>query len=263
MNRVRKIRHPLVYRAVLSLLVVCIVGCDNGSTGNYEIPDTAYQNWSRITVGKVTMIYPPGHPHEPNMQSTAAGYESAQAQICNFFGIPVPTDSIYVYYYTGLGQGREMTGHEWVFADSNHIHFWMPSFLGVSLTDYLLPKWIAKEPKYSFLKSGLLALFDFSGNNYHESVLNFIDRGHLISLDSLGRDTTSNINTERYQSAHAASFIAFYLDTYGKPSFEQLYQSEDEFAAAIKRLTSLETDSVQALWLNFAEQKYNETLGIQ
>ena len=244
---------------IVCRLILNLAACTIQKSG-YQISDEPYGDWKRVTVGKVVMIYPEGHMHEPEMNRIASGYESAQTKLCNLFSIPVPPDSIYVYYYTGLGQGRDMTGHEWVFADSNHLHFWMPSYPSVVLMDYLIPKWIPVEPKHGFLKSGLIALFDYSGTDYHESLLNFIDRDILISLDSLGRDTTSNVNEERYASGEAASFVAFYLDTYGMKSFENLYQAQDDFNAALLRETGLVVDSVQTLWIKFANDKYEQFL---
>jgi hypothetical protein len=150
-------------------------------------------------------------------------------------------------------QGREMTGREYPFADSNAIHFWLPSFYGPTLVQYLIPRWQDVEPKFRFLKHGIIALFDYSGQNYHKSTLGYIEEGKFIPLRELAEDTTVNSNTERHQSAEAASFVDFIVYHYRIRGLNELYRSRESFEDAVQRIFQMPVDSLEHMWLDYVK----------
>jgi len=240
--------------AVLAL-VISLCGCSHQAENGKKPVNDKYKDWKTYTYKNIKIIYPSGHPLVDSFHDMAQGYLTALRRDCQFLGIDVPQDTLVVYYYSGYGQGRKMTGREYPFADSTAIYFWVPNFYGPTLMQYLLPKWQNVEPKYPFLKHGLIALFDYSGQNYHQSTMNYFSEGKFIPLKELVVDTTVNSDTERHQSAEAASFIDFIVYYFGIQGLEMLYRSRAPFEKTVEGIFMIPVDSLQGLWLDFVRER--------
>jgi len=236
----------------LAGLLLTITGC-GGDSDDTGVPDI-YQDWDMATHGNVKVFYPSYHVLANQMTESARLYGRQVATSCRVLQIPIPAETLVVYHYTGFGQGREMTGREYPFAEDSVIHFWTPSHRGTTVMHYLLPKWIDKEPTYEFLKHGLYVLLDASGKNYHSLTMNRVNDGSFIPLVELAADTTVDSNLELHQSAEAASFVDFMLFSYGVRGLAFLYRAESDFAITVEGLMGLKADSLQAEWLDFADK---------
>jgi hypothetical protein len=169
--------------------------------------------------------------------------------------MPVPSETLEVFYYTGFGQGREMTGQEYPFATDTAIHFWLPSFPGVTLMQWLVLKWVPVDTRHQFLKHGLITLLDYSGWNYHFSTMIFVENDTFVTLADLAVDSATNSNTERFQSAEAASFVDFIATDFGVQHLEALYRDSTGFNDAVARIFGMPVDSLQRRWFDFARQQ--------
>lgn len=212
-----------------------------------------YDDWQTFQSGNIKIYYPTGHPQLNNFSSFSQGYSFALNRITTELELPSFTDTLHIYWYTGFGQGRAMTGQQYPFADSV-IHFWLPSFPGPTVMQLLLPTWSTPPPRHKFLYHGLIALYDFSGQDYHWATVDYFNTGKLISLDSLAKDTTIDNNLERYQTAEAASFVAFVLAHYGNPILKSLYQSNLPFGDAVQEILGADIETIQTSWLQFARE---------
>jgi hypothetical protein len=256
--------------ALLPLLVTLVLSCfgcsEQSEPGEKEQQSVAckYEDWKTYTYQNIKIFYPAGHPLEDNLGDMAAGYVTALERNCRFLKIDGTKDTLAVYFYTGFGQGREMTGREYPFADSEAVHFWIPSFYGPTLMQYLLPKWHDMEPRYRFLKHGVIALFDYSGQDYHQFTLRYLEEGKFIPLNELAVDTTVNSNTERHQTAEAASFISFLTYYYGIQGLDLLYLARAPFETAVEGIFEMPVDSLEGLWLDFAKEQVEamDTTGV-
>jgi len=219
-----------------------------------NLPDERYESWLTYTYKDMKVYYPEGHPLESNLNDMVNIYHSIREQTCRFLRVDIPTDTFIIFFYSGFGQGTSMTGKEYPFGDKDALHFWIPSYYGPPYAQYIIPKWQEKEPKYKFLKHGLIAMLDFSGHNWHGVTDQLVKTGKLIPLEELAYDTTVNSNTERVQSAEASSFIDFIVYNYGFDKYEQLYLTEKPFDSAITELYGLSVDSIQTLWLQMADK---------
>lgn len=222
--------------------------------------DNQYADWLTYTYHNFQIIYPAGHPHEDNLQTIIDGMERVTPQACNLLGVPIPTDTIRIYYYSGYGQGRKMTGNEWPFIVGDTFHLWRPSYPQVPMVEYIMRKWQDYEPKFKFLQIGLMVLMDYSGTDYHGATLNFVDEGILISLADLAVDTAINPYGERWQSAEAASFMAYLLDHFGTRGLLGLYRATDSFEEATMRLFSKTPATLEKEWLHYADSLYTASL---
>ncbi len=225
-----------------------------------ESTDTLYGNWIPYTYEDIIILHPPEHVFVDNLKDMVFGFIKFRKQVCDYFRVPIPEDTIYIYYYTGYGQMEEYTGIDYPSVDSNKIHFSMPYNLGASMTEYVLNNWHPEEPQFNFVKQGIMALFDFSGQDYHEMTLNFIDEKRLVPLEELVTDTTINMFHEKYQSAEAASFIAFVLENYHLEALEKLYLSQDPFPKTVNKIFKTNVNVLQNRWLEFAEKAYYRQL---
>jgi len=119
---------------------------------------------------------------------------------------------------------------------------------------WILPKWSPVAPRYPFLRHGLIAMFDLSGQNYHQATHLLLDSNQFISLRRLVIDTAVNSNTERLQTAEAASFVAFLMAYKGPNGLKQMYESDLSFDSLMRVEFGTAVDTVQAIWLTFAKK---------
>jgi len=245
--------RQLLFLSLLCLIAVAMnVSC--GTESRPTILDNPnYDGWLCFQQENVRIYHVPGHPQEANFGNVAAGYKAALNKVCSALNMPVPEGPIDVVFYTGWGQGREITGEEYPFVKDGVIHFWLPSYLGVTFMHWLLPQWIPTEPRHRFLKHGLITVWDYSGNDYHLTLLKFRKAGRFIPLAQLAVDTTIDSNTERRQSSEAASFVSFVLGNYGPDTLKTMYQSELPFDTLVAYTLGVTTDSLEQLWVKFAE----------
>lgn len=250
-----KISHnQALLLACFSLLTLAVlIACSSQPEKTDIFDDPKFEGWKVYEYENVKILYAPGHPQEPGFESVAAGYVRALVGVSEMLDMEVPQDTIRVIFYTGWGQGREMTGRKVPFVEDEVIHFWIPSHLGVTFMHWMLPKWVDCEPAHEFLWHGLVSLFDYSGYNYHKMTLGYIDDGRFVPLSELAVDTTIDSNTERLQSAEAASFIAFFLAWYGPDRLKMMYTSDVEFNQLVQDSLYITTDSLQTLWINVIE----------
>lgn len=211
-----------------------------------------WDGWESVRDGLVQVHYPTGHPLTETIEELVADYSKIIKRTCNLLNTKVPTDTLHVMYYTGVGQGRELTGREFPFAVTDTIHFWLPSFLGVTLMHYLIPKWQPEEPRYQFFKHGVITTFDYSGQNYHKTVMRMRDSGDFMPLAMAVLDTTIDSNIERKQSAEAASFVEFILRNGGAVALDELYRSRTSLDLTVMNIFGISVDSLQTVWLDYA-----------
>jgi hypothetical protein len=237
--------------AATGLLAGSCQKSENVSTQKPKVVDTRFVGWKTFVYQNIKIIYPPEHPLESTLTEMASGYIRSIARVDELLGGIKGIDTLTVYYYTGYGQGKALTGQMYPFADSSAIHFWLPSFYGPTLMQYILPHWAPEPPRHSFLKHGLISLFDFSGQNYHASTIGYKNAGTLIPISQLAVDTATNSNEERYQSAEAASLCAYLLSDYGPMKLRELYLSNLSFDSSCAQFLGQPVDSVQSRWLQY------------
>lgn len=247
----------LAKKLAVGLIVVAAMwsaGCGQKDASKGPAEKDKYDGWQYSVFGNIKIFHPPNHPQQAQFESIARSYVRDIDEISRLLGMETPRDTLVIYYYTGFGQGRDMTGQEYPFAKDSVIYFWLPSFIGPTLVDHLLPYWVQGEPRYQFLRHGIRSLFDYSGQNYHKTTLQYIRDTQFIPLEKLEADTAINSNTERYQSAEAASFVAYILAYYGGARLKTMYLARQPFDEMIQQLFYMPVDSLQSGWLGFVRE---------
>jgi hypothetical protein len=105
-----------------------------------------------------------------------------------------------------------------------------------------------------------MTLFDFSGQNYFKFMDSFIKSDSLIPLSQLAIDTATNVYTERWQSAEAATFVNFVVYTWGSEGLKALWLTQDSFDKAVPKLFNMTANEMQEMWLEFVRKTNAGTL---
>lgn len=216
--------------------------------------DPKYKDWDSAKFENVKIYFPPTHLHAAQMSTAASDYKKAVQKISGMMGLPEPTDTLLLYYFTGPGQGQTMTGHFYPYGDSLAVYYWPNYSRGVSLMQRLLHSFYGKRSSQQILYHGLIALFDFSGENHHETTLGYLRDTFFIPLSRLATDTLMNSSAERYQSAEAASLVGFLMNTRGAVVVESFYMSDIPFDSTVTQVLGITIDSLQKEWIGFIEQ---------
>lgn len=216
--------------------------------------DHRYADWQWYQWENVKIFHPPDHLHMDQFKSMCENYVNSIEQVSEMLAMDPPDDTLILFYYTGFGQGREMTGAPYSHYKDGVIHFWLPSFPGPTMMDWLIPKWVDQEPAYPFLFHGLRSLFDYSGQNYHQATFNNLRDTLYVPLAALPTDTTIDSNQERVQSAEAASFIAYVLAQYGALRLKTMYTYQQPFDVMVRDVFRVPVDTLEQEWLDFAWQ---------
>ncbi len=255
----------LVVCLIVLYLLGILVSCGSNEEESVEMPSTEvdtetslpeirYPDWNVYNFHKIQIVYPTEHPFKHSVPEIARGFESILTRSCQFLKIPIPDDTLRVYLYTGPGQGEHLTGAKYSFATAHAIHYWVPTYYGAALMKYLLPRWQPEGTRHEFLRHGLIALLDFSGENYHESTLNLLEKERFVTLEELIADTTVSSDRERWQSAEVASFVDYLVVIYGMDKFRQLYSSQESFKEAAAEIYDLTLPKMEKEWMRFARE---------
>ena len=238
--------------AIVLVILLFVWGCFGEKQESSSKLETPYDNWETFTYQNIEIRYASGHPQEGTFEDISQVFQTMIKRSCGLLQISIPRDTLRIIYHTGYGQGREMTGHMFPYASNDTIYFWLPSFYGPVIMQYLIPRWHPEEPKHIFLKHGLIALLDFSGQNYHTSTAQYIHEGSFIPLSELAVTTDIHSDTERVQTAMSASFVDYIVYTYGIKALDSLYLSQHSFENEVRNLLDLSLDSLQGQWLEVA-----------
>ena len=254
------------YQLAIMLIVLILAGCSDkkseGSSGDVIPTGTAsshiyqnlaaYKGWQIFRQNNVVIIYPPDHLHQARFSELTKVFSALSRRASEFLRI-APPDSLIFYFYTGTGHAHDVTGQSIPYSDGTAIHFWLPSFYGPPLVKHLLHKWENEFPKHEFLWHGIVALLDGSQQNYHQFTLEHIDSGIFVPLRELSVDTTIDVNSERPQSAEAASLVDYLVYVYGIEKVRELYLSDGDIYADFKKVFNLPVDKIEKRWLEFIE----------
>lgn len=251
--------------ARLGALLIALSALAASSCGKEEpleriTSDARFRGWAFYDYETVRILRPPSHPVEKQIPEMAYIYARGIKEISRMLGMEPPTDTLIVVFYSGYGQGEEWTGKENSYYEDRVIHFWLPSFVGPTLVDFVVTYYQKDPPAFPFLKHGLRALFDYSGQDYHGITTGFPARNMFIPLGDLAVDANINSDTERHQTAEAASFVAFILANYGPGRLSSLWTSKLPFDKTVSDLFLKPVDALEQEWLAFADTARRPTV---
>ncbi len=237
-----------------TLLIAACSGDKSKPADDHAAVDSVYGNWQTFTYSGIRIHHAPHHFRDTLFHEDAQYWDAIRRRQAKFLNIPVPPDTIDVMYFTGPGRGKAVTGREYPFVRHDTIFFWQPSFYGPVMARYMINKWHPGPTNFPFLREGIIALLDFSGQNYHELTLRNIDEDRFEPLAELAVDTAVNSDVERRKTTEAASFVDFIVFHYGTKALDAMYGADGSFDAVVKGLFMISVDSLQTLWLETARR---------
>ncbi len=251
-SRVKEFRRRFLF-VILWVVICMIVGGGCGSRGPLEQlqEKPAYADWKIYTYKNVRLLYPPDHLHIALFDSFCQNLLGGARRISASLQLPPFEDTLYVVYYTGYGQGRELTGYPWPHAEGGIIHYWQPCYPGLPLADLLLKRWSTVDATGRLPWHGLRVLLDLTGRDYHAETRQIIGNGSFEPLSELAVDTTIMSDSERVQSAEAASLVAYIATTYGFDRLKMLYESPERFDQAVGDLLQTDLGTLETDWLKY------------
>jgi hypothetical protein len=251
--------HRTIHLSIGTLLAASVflalvaLGCKKADPDAFLANDPVYKGWHVEVYENVRVYYPDKHARTNMMPNIARNFYSAYVSTSKTLGLPVPTDTLRVFYYTGWGQGTAITRHPYPFGDTGMVaQYWPPYAPGMAIAQLVIKRWDPDPPKMKFLYHGLIALFDFQGENFHRSTIQYEKDSKLIPLTQLAVDTVVNSDEERWQSAEGASFCAFFIGNYGLEALRSLYRTDLPIDQALLQIVGKPVDVIQGEWLEVA-----------
>ena len=223
-------------------------------TTHVNTPPEFYDSWENVYYDNIKLIYPDYHPLKNKMQEFAQVFKTIIRRNSEIFRLPEPTDSIVIFYYTGFGQGQELSNSEFPTVRGDTIYYWTGIKLGIPVAKLVLNRWTKVKSQFEFLNQGILRLMDASGRDYHSMTLDFIDSSKFLTFDSLLADEHINVYAEAYQTAEAASFIDYFIFKYGIDNFKLLYESKVSFNDAVQTICNMNSKALENDWISVIRQ---------
>jgi len=255
-----RLRRSIAFIPILMLSIVVASGCSKAPQGPLERlqAQAEYRDWKIYSHDRVNILYPEGHPQEQYFESICEGYLRSANSIAQRLGMPPFEDTLNVVFYSGFGQGRELSGKHWPFVKDGIIHYWRPSYVGITLADFMVQRWSPIWPSRDIFHHGLRTLLDFSGRNYHERTIRLRDSSMLVPLAELAISPEFVSDSERVYSAEAASLVAYVMAAYGVQKFKNLYEAPGPFDSIVSEYLGVGVDSLESGWLEFVRHNLPE-----
>ncbi|KAA3635199.1 MAG: hypothetical protein DWP97_05200 [Calditrichaeota bacterium] len=239
-------------------LLLASTSCQNKqekTDANKEISvQSPYDDWNRYQYKNMVFRYPQRHIISDSINVFAKKYEAMMNRDAQILFIDPPNDTITIYFYTGMGQAREIVDKDFPYVSGDSIHFWGHIHFGVPMMEYMINKWSPVESRHYFIKNGLLALMDATGRNYHEITDDYQQRGIYIPLKELAGDTNTTVWWGWDQAIQGASFVDFVMFKYGPESLKIMYESPVSFDSTVNGLFEISVDSLEKEWLSVVRQ---------
>lgn len=240
------------------VVLAAIAGCssdeEEAETPAREEASQRYRDWLACSHDNIVVHYPADHPHAERMPELAAGYPRAIQTDARLLQMTPPAETLHVYVYTGPGQASEITGARYPFVEGNHIHYWQPYHLGSTVMEYVLSRWTPVQPRFAFLRAGLITLMNHSNMSYHEEMARLMENDQRLPLDSLVAHTAIDHNRWMARSQQAASFVDFLIYMYGLPTFKNLWEATTGWEEAVQGLLGISSAELESEWLEFVRQ---------
>lgn len=242
----------------ICVILLAIAACQNkqdktDADTKSTVP-SPYDSWNRYQYKNMVFRYPQGHLFSDSINVFAKKYEVMMKRDAQILQVLLPLDTVTVYFYTGLGQAREINGKDFPYVSGDSIHFWGHIHFGVPMMEYIVNKWSSVETRHHFIKNGLIALMDATGRNYHELTDDYQQRGIYIPLEKLAVDTNTTVWWGWDQAIQGASFVDFVMFRYGPESLKIMYESPVSFDSTVNGLFEISVDSLEKEWLSVVRQ---------
>ena len=215
-----------------------------------EVPPGFYDSWEKVYFENIKLLYQKGHPLESGMKDFAQVYKTILRRNSQVFRLPEPSDTIVILYFTGIGQGQELSHTELPTVKGDTIFYWTGNKVGITAAMHVLHRWTNIKSQYDFIYNGILRLLDASGRDYHSMTLSFVDSSTFLTFDQLLADKHINVHAEAFQSAEGASFVDYFIFKFGIDNFKLLYESQLPFNETVQTICNMNSKALENDWIS-------------
>jgi hypothetical protein len=248
-------RQLLCIATVVAIAASLVVGCGGGSdkkesgqTQNTSgVSREYYADWMKYKSRVFELRCPP----REDIQNRLEAIGNKCDEIVSLLSMMLrtrPPEPIYMMIFPNRTEAENLLGRELPYASNDTIYYEILAPLGIGITDLMMHKVAPNGSRFDFVNEGFMALTDYSGENYHENVLQHLENGTLYSMDSLiDNETYRRLDSPRRRE-QAASFIGFLTYYYGSGPLVGLLREQISVNTILMVSTNKNLDVLEGEW---------------
>ncbi len=200
-----------------------------------------YADWVALKGKGLVLRFSPSHPHAGEMKGYLSALEQSKRATCQALDVEFP-ETITVYLYKDLDEGRLLTGGDLDFADPEHrcVHQRWDSYIGHEMVHVIAHNTL-QYGRTGILGEGIAVWLNGQAKNHHATAHELLAQGKLPSV----LDMVERFDSSAYPAA--GSFCGFLIDRYGLEVFKQLYPLEDP-SSKLRELQGKSFPELEADW---------------
>jgi hypothetical protein len=212
-----------------------------------EVNREYYANWLRHSSRAFELRYPQNEEVHSRIEGIGQKLDTIVVFNAMYFN-QRPPEKIYMMMFPNKFEAEEVLGHEVPFVSGDTIFYEMFSPLGIGITELMINQVNPGGSKFAFVNEGLPTLLDFSGEDYHEKALGYIESGEVFPLADMVDNDKYTKMPRQLRKEQAASFLGFLSYNYGPSPIIGLLK-QDISANGILTITTKKNLSIlEAEW---------------
>lgn len=190
-----------------------------------------YADWSTFEAEGIVLRSAKDHPHAAEMKAYANRLTQAKDEICRRLELEFP-ETITVFLYKDLDQGRLLTGGTLDFADpaQRRVHQRWESFIGHEMV-HVIAHTTLQNAGTPLLGEGIAVWLNGQPEEaHHRRAAEIQAQGKLPAV----ADLVQGLREQDRAYPAAGSFCGFLIETHGLEVFKELYPLEDPSARLLE-----------------------------
>ncbi|MCK4657601.1 MAG: hypothetical protein KAT85_11235 [candidate division Zixibacteria bacterium] len=225
-------------------------GTDTSSVGErVEVSREYFANWLRHSSKVFELRYPQNEELHGRIEGIGQKLDTIVVFNAMYFS-QRPPDKIYVMMFPNKFEAEEVLGREVPFVSGDTIFYEMFAPLGTGITELMLNRVNPGGSKFAFVNEGLPTLLDFSGEDYHEKALGFIESGEAIPVADMVDNDKYTRMPRQLRREQAASFLGFLSYNYGPKPIIGLLKQDISANGILTIATKKNLNILEAEWKN-------------
>ena len=214
-----------------------------------EVSREYYANWLRHSSRVFELRYPQNEELHDRIEGIGHKLDTIVAFNAMYFS-KRPPEKIYLMMFPNILEAEEVLGREVPFVSGDTIFYEMFAPLGTGVTDLMLHLVNPDGSKFAFVNEGLPTLLDFSGEDYHEKAIGFIESGEAFPMaDMVDNDKYARM-PKQLRKEQAASFLGFLSYNYGPQPILGLLKQDISANGILTFATKKSLSILEAEWKN-------------
>ncbi|MBU1317793.1 MAG: hypothetical protein KKG33_05225 [candidate division Zixibacteria bacterium] len=159
-----------------------------------------------------------------------------------------PPETVYMMIFDNQVEAEGLFGRQVPFVSNDTIFYEIFAPIGAPITELMMKRVAPEGSQYAFVNEGFPTLLDFSGENYHENVLQHVENGTAFEIDSLVNNDFYLRQPYQQRREQAASFIGFLTKNYGSAPLLGLLKRDMSLHGAMMMSTKRSLEILAHEW---------------